>query len=74
MAIEKSIFSLINTNAIVINEQADVIFGSNQIMNAGVDVNTLPKIIFYKNSIEPYDTKGTTGLMSGTINIGFGYN
>jgi hypothetical protein len=65
MAIEKSIFSLINTNAIVIFEQADVIFGSSQIMNTGVGVESLPKIIFYKNSIEPYDTKGTTGLMSG---------
>lgn len=65
MAIEKSIFSLIKTNAIVIFEQADVIFGTSQIMNTGVAVESLPKIIFYKNSIEPYDTKGTTGLMSG---------
>lgn len=64
--IEKGIYALLTqAGQPVILTGVDVSFAVSQNISSGNTPTQSPALIFYKNSVEPYDTKGTSGLTSG---------
>tara|TARA_R110001599_G_scaffold281819_1_gene483638 strand:+ start:282 stop:728 length:447 start_codon:yes stop_codon:yes gene_type:complete len=64
--IEKGIYSLLTqAGQPVILTGVDISFAVSENISTGNTPTQTPALIFYKNSVEAYDSKGTTGLISG---------
>tara|TARA_R110000751_G_scaffold240843_2_gene341424 strand:- start:1630 stop:2070 length:441 start_codon:yes stop_codon:yes gene_type:complete len=67
MAVEKAIYYILeNSNSL---SSAKISFGVNQEISQQTTPYQQSQIIFYKNSTEPYATKGTNGPLSGRSTI-----
>jgi len=68
--IEKGIYALLTQGGQpVAGTGVDVSFAVSQNISGGTTPTQSPALIFYKNSVDPYDTKGTTGPVSGRSTI-----